>query len=235
MRRLSIRAGAWMMLAGLAALGLFALSLTGVVQSQREAIVQNRFEQLKINADVIGDHVEELVRAYGDWNEYDYVRDYAPMLQRMDAWRGTYAAMFDEHGERLSNREILEGETALDPWLDARFAGAVRENNSGEALAAAELPGGEVSDRRVYYRWIPMGEYEHKLLLVVSLDPSALSIDPSEKLIGWCVGLLITAMLAVTVSIIALIHHKHDIIPEEERSVCGKAEGAIGCLATPNC
>ena len=209
-KAITVKRGAWVILGMLLILGGFALSLNSVVDSVNAAIFDNRWLQTRLACDLLGDLVDDYVRLDEDWGTYDYASDFDDSISRLDSLPGVFAAMYDENLTLLSERVTVEGERGMDPRSHPDFLSLASEHEQGEIDLVNWQDAGVEQATRLYYRWIPTGEFDHKLLLVVAMSLAALEINPSNLLVTWCVSLLAVAAFTVSVSLVVLVHHRHE-------------------------
>jgi hypothetical protein len=207
--RTTVRVGSWLALIMLAALGVFAATLNDAVRAVQESVYDYRWDQTRITVDLLCDHIDDYVTQDEDWDSYDYAADFGRSFSRLDSWTGVFAAIYGIDGEPLSERVSGSGESLVTPWDSAEFVEAVRVYDRGEVTIPATLLDGSADTMRVYYRWVPTGQYPDKLLAAAGVTRDAMQRHPAESLVSWCVALLAAATLKTATSLIALLHHRH--------------------------
>ncbi|MDR1599806.1 MAG: hypothetical protein LBS11_08065 [Oscillospiraceae bacterium] len=217
-KRITVSRGGWLSLALLLTLAVFALTLRVAVSRVYETIYDNLFEQTRITADLLCDHIDDYVNQDGDWETYDYAGDFGRSFSRLDSWTGVFAAIYDKDRNALSERVSGGGEPLVSPWESEAFIQAVSGGWSGEVTIPTVLLNGKADEMRVYFRWVPTGEYATKLLTATGVNRDAIKANHADMLVAWCVALLATAAVTVTAALIILTHHRHEEgIPDAER------------------
>ncbi|GHU68802.1 hypothetical protein FACS1894184_11640 [Clostridia bacterium] len=192
------------LLIALGVLIVYAMRLDNLVEQIDLAMFRAQWSEKKATINLFCDDVDRYVDMDHDWGEFDYSEYMGQMVREMDTWAGVYAALMDEDLTTISVREYFEDEEPLDPALDQSFQEAVRELDQGELFVPHVTINGVNELIRVYFRWVPSGtEYNFRQLTVLAMGVDALNGPPAGGLIGWCVGLMVVASLAVVVAVVS--------------------------------
>ena len=129
-----------------------------------------------MDVDLICTQIDDYVERDDDWETYDYSAALRTSMAYLDAQPMTFAAMYDEDGNDISDRtESYEGAPFI-PMLDPNFLDEVCKNESGDYVMAFTPKGEPTRDMRIYYRWVPSNrQLEGRYLLVVAISTYSIS------------------------------------------------------------
>ena len=191
----------------LACLGVFivfALRLSAVTSDVKQAVLDGHWFEMVQSVDLISGQVDVFLELDQNWYSYDYERDVRILAELLDQRPGVYCELFDESGGALSNH--YGHDTMALPFENEMFVAAIAHHSRGEVpIEVYSLSDGKFKPAHCYFRWLPVGSYEGKLLIVVAISDEVLSADPTARLVSWCTGMLIAAGLTMVISGVLLM------------------------------
>jgi len=179
---------------------IFALTLRSVIGEVRQAVLNGHWFEVTQTINLIGDQLDALVETDNDWGVYDYTSDICVVTELLDARPGVFCALYDKDGRLLSKRTITGRETL--PYDNPDFVEAIDLYARGEVIIDIySKTASAYMKTHCYFRWIPTGpQYADKLLLVVAITDDVLTGDPTERLVMWCVAMLVVGGLSTVVA-----------------------------------
>jgi len=178
---------------------VFALTLRTIIGEVRQAVLDSHWFEVTNTINLIADQADEFVEQDDDWYTYSYTRDICIATELLDARQGVFCALFDENGYRLSEQSASGLKTY--PYDSDAFCTAIDLYARGEIpITMYSNTASNYMQTRAYFRWIPSGDYDSKLLLVVAISDDVLIGNPTERLVLWCVAMLAVGGLSTVVA-----------------------------------
>jgi len=175
----------------------------------RHTLLQERLLAVEKEVSYICDTIDFVVdQTGGEWELEKYQDTIAFVAEQLDSTVNIYAELRDSNMVTISKRIIPED----DKW---RFAGVtnypvfmdhVLKEDSGTLIIPsdpldAQFRPAPVVDVHLYWRWIPAGNYENRVLLIVGVTRHSIQTELS----GWLVYGIIALFFVSTVSVVGSI------------------------------
>ncbi|GHU69218.1 hypothetical protein FACS1894184_12840 [Clostridia bacterium] len=169
----------------------FSVGLYNVVDRVDNALFMAQWNEKVRVVNLFCGEVDRYVIEDQDWGDYDYAELMRGQAQDMDAWPNLFAALYDDDMSQLTDRTTPAGETLMYPLTDPMIRGAVHVSEQGEFTTIYNGENSAGEEIRVYYRWVPTGNYEKKILFIIAMRERPLDSAPSAMLIRWCILLIL--------------------------------------------
>jgi len=187
------------LLACMAVLIVFAAQLRAITDEVRHAVLNGHWHELVQSIDLVSEQVEAFIELDDDWDTYDYERDMRILVELLDKRPGVFCALYNDEGGALSRHD--DSNNIALPLENEMFKAAIAYYSQGEVpIEIFNASEGTYKPAHCYFRWIPVGDYEHKFLMTVAINDEVLSADPTTRLVNWCVGMLVAAGITMTIS-----------------------------------
>jgi len=141
------------------------------------AMVQEKFTDRKLEADLICDEIDDFLILDNDWGSYDYQSVLSKMVSQIDATVTSYAELFDEGLASVSVRTPLFNERPFDPKDYPGFLEAIGHNERGDiAISVGGGGGAPAYTQYMYFRWVPTDKtLSNRMLVVVGVSKYSLN------------------------------------------------------------
>jgi hypothetical protein len=152
--------------------------LTGEIDA---ALLSEKFIEKHVDLDIICDGVDNLLDTDNDWGSYDYAGFLQHRMSYIDALPMTFAAVYNDRLELLSDRLASYENSPFDPTAYDEFYRAVHESESGDLVLSFEPAGDAERDMYLYYRWVPTrNDLDGRFLTVVAISRHSVDTSISE-------------------------------------------------------
>ena len=184
-----------------------------------EILLKEKYSDRKFNIDLICDEIDHFVEFNNNWEDYDYGKILSNVVSKTDATLGTYAELFDEGLNSLSQRSPLYKDAPLDPKEYPELVGSVRSSMRGETSIWFDKEGAIPQTVHIYYRWVPTDNSSENKLLVI-LGVSKYSVDTSFEswIIYGAVSLIIISAVLI-ISAVVLLCYLWNVLSGKDRQV----------------
>jgi hypothetical protein len=193
----------------------FAMALHNTTLRVNDELFEARWLQESMALDMMCDNIDNYVKRDGDWYEYNYMAIVGDAVKRLGMRQGVYAALYDQNLVLLVGRGNGETDRVYyRPLITGGDVETVRQSERGALDVEHVSDGGKVIPARLYYRWIPTGKYDDKMLVAVAVTDEELGDSPAGDLLVWNVALLAFSALSVITSAFMLTQQTQR--PKEE-------------------
>ena len=139
--------------------------------------------------------IDRLVETNKDWSAYDYSAILMPVISQIDEESLVHVALLDQDLSPLSGNFVYELDVSFELSQCEEFVNAVRESDDRGELTITIIEGVDKPyEMLVYFKKIPTGEYDNKLIAVFGVSREAIEDNFAPWLVWGMVG-----MVAMTV------------------------------------
>ncbi|GHU69510.1 hypothetical protein FACS1894184_13660 [Clostridia bacterium] len=182
---------------------LFATQLSSVFEDIDKEAFDGQWQEKVQCIDLMMDEINSYFQSYDEWTMTDYSRELTKIIAKLDTWPGVYSALYDSAGQLMTERTIIEDNSALNQIMTPQLWSQAAKLMSGEEAERVRGANGGMEWIRVYYRWMPMNDtgdihrirYRDRVLFVLAMQASFKAAHPTGEVVKWCIGLLAVAML----------------------------------------
>jgi hypothetical protein len=161
-----------------------------------DALLEEKFLESKKHLDFLCNHVDNEVEIDLDWGMYHYGDILKLDMEWLDGQYMTYAALFNEELELLSERSESVEAQPFEPFLDkehgAEFTALVRAAanregrdtvENGEYIMRFAPDGAEPRDMYIYFRWVPTdSNLNSRFLVIVAVSEYSVISEINERM-----------------------------------------------------
>ena len=159
-----------------------------------DVLLEEKRISRQFDIDLICDEIDRYVEQDKNWETYRYKQILAQCVSKIDATGGTYAELFNENFESLSERHPYFANFSFDPRTYSALIGEIKRQNRGEMTVFVNEESVPAHDMHVYWRWVPTSpEYQNRLLVVLGVSKYALDSSVSDWITYGAIALIITA------------------------------------------
>ena len=168
------------------------------------ALLEEKFLEKRLNVDIIAGQLDEYIAADADWGVYNYQRILSQGLAYLDAQPFTFAALYNERLENVSERTASYTDL-FEPLGYHEFMAAVTENESGTAVLSYKPPEAEARDMHIYYRWMPTdAELKGRFLAVIAVSKYSVATTAAAW-VGWGAAIQTIVTTLLNIIMVAII------------------------------
>ena len=139
--------------------------------------------------------IDRLVETNKDWSAYDYSAILMPVISQIDEESLVHVALLNQDLSPLSGSFVYELDVSFDLSRCEDFVNAVRESDDRGELTITIFEGTDKPyEMLVYFKKIPTGEYDNKLIAVFGVSKDAIEDNFAPWLVWGMIG-----MVAMTV------------------------------------
>ncbi|GHU70908.1 hypothetical protein FACS1894184_17010 [Clostridia bacterium] len=208
------RVRAWIVLATLVVMVVFAMALHNMIEKVNDELFIAKWEQERVALDILGDNIDIYVTKDQDWYEYDYSIIISEVIAKLDELHGVFAAAYDADMNIISNRTTAPDEFVFNPFVDQAFGDLVNAQMTGTMDVKNTFDPTGKDMLRMYFRWVPWGDHDNKMLLLIGLSWLELANSPANEMTAWYVSLLIISAIAVITAAFMLTQQSSDEQPD---------------------
>lgn len=196
----------------------FALYFEYVYVEIYRGIFSDQMIEKKMDLDIISNMTDKLISGK-DWDSNNYASVIKPVVEDIDAMQNVFAALYDEKGNLLSERNSEQDTDIFDPFTFTDFSSMVHQNESGKTELLFNRGGIKIpSTMNCYFRWIPSeSSVGGRLLLVIGAVPEDAVKQPELLLSIGIVAQLVITFIINTVLILLLIYLYNNYYPKKEK------------------
>ena len=188
-------------------------------------LLQEKFNQVIADVDILGQAIDEFVNADHNWGVYDYAAEVCQLTAVIGTLPYTVADVYQQTKDGLivlSQRAA--GEESFAPRLDQQFNLAVAKQEHGQMILDWTDDHQKTRPMYVYFRWIPTGpKFENRFLVVVAVSlqsittPMALWVSAGQWL-SMAITFCLETWLVLLVGSLGRVHNSVQILPPGKES-----------------
>lgn len=158
-----------------------------------------RYQTVQSALNCIVSVLDQFVVTDGDWGDYDYPEILKPVFADVDDTTSVNVVLLDHNLTPLSGNFIDDNGTSFDLLNREEFVKAVAENDEyGELTITNKDTNNQPYEILVYFKKIPSGDYENKLIAVYGVSKYAIDTELAPWLVWGVVGMVsMTVLLQV--------------------------------------
>ena len=140
-------------------------------------LLQEKFNQVIADVDILGQSISEFVNTDHDWGVYDYADKVCKLTATIGNLPNTIADVYrkTEFGLVMLSQRAA-GQKSFDPLLYQQFNAAVAKQEHGQLVLNWTADNQKIQHMYVYFRWIPTGpKYENRFLVVVAVSQQSIT------------------------------------------------------------
>ena len=173
------------------------------------SILKQKLFDIECQIETVCSTIDTLVEKHNNWENGIYLDALSIFTTKMDAMPNMYAKLFDEQGNRLSDRIVLtDDKWSFDlseyPELKEQFYQSVE----GTAIVHCKK---RFIDVYFYWRWIPLGRmHENKMLMIIGVTKYSVCTELDRRLVnGGIIALIIVAAIFIVGSLAVRTVNRH--------------------------
>jgi len=189
-------------------------------------LLQEKFNQVAADVDILGQSITEFVNTDHDWGVYDYADKVSNLTTAIGALPHTVAEVYQQTGDgliMLSQKTTDTEERSFDPRRYQQFNAAVAKQEQGQMVLDFTAGRQKPQPMYLYFRWIPTGpKFENRFLVVVAVSrqsvttPMALWVSIGQWA-SMAITFLLETWLVLLVSSLGRVYDSYKILPPGRR------------------
>ena len=176
---------------------VFSAFFSRLITEVKSELLHEKMIEKRFSIDLIDSQIDKFIEQDADWQKYDYGIILAYSMQNIDNIPLTFAALYDDELNNVSERAPSYASASFDPMGYEEFIEAVRQNERGDLVLPYAPPESEERDMLVYFRWVPTDTaLESRLLTVVAISHYSITTQLADWVTYGSVALIaITTLL----------------------------------------
>jgi len=161
-------------------------------------LLQEKFNQIAADVDILGQTIDEFVNTDQDWGVYDYTDNICKVVASIGTLPHTIADVYRENRyglARLSQR--APDQESFDPRAYVQFNSAIAKQEQGRLILNFSANNQKPMQMYLYFRWVPTGpQLDNRFLVVVAVSLQSITTPMALWIsVGQWVSMAITFIL----------------------------------------